>query len=66
MFNAKHLSLEGSWDSPIKITPGKTGNSILDNGSLPSGYIYKFKGNNINSSSNQLKNWPEDPTIKMN
>jgi hypothetical protein len=61
-FNSKQLFLDGT---PIKYVPGqsKSEDDVLKRLSLPKGYLYKFKGSKINSSSNSLKDWSEDPTI---
>ena len=65
-FGTKHLKLDGRLEYPIKFIPGKTGNDILDKANLPRGYLYKFNASDINSSANPLKDWSEDPAIKIN
>lgn len=64
MFDSKHLILDGDWEDSLEFDPKQTGSSLLDELNLPKGYIYRFEGWGINSSSNQLKDWSEDPTIK--
>ncbi len=64
MFDSKQLSLDGEWAflTPIEFDPIKAG---LEKENLPKGYLYQFKGKAINSTYNQLKDWTEDPSIKI-